>query len=443
MKKQYLVFKSVWVILMLIIGTGCGSSLSYDTDIYGRLENLDPSGQDITYWYQHSQSREEILQDMIADFNSSNEWGIKVQGEYAGSYGEIYNKIIVGIPLGEIPQITVAYQNQAAIYVTQGAVVELSPYIESPSWGFTEEQLDDFFPFVMVGDYLPQFDGRYGFPPQRSMEVLYFNEDWLRELGYSNPPNTWGEFKKMSCKATDIDKGQYGYVLSVDASTFADMLFNRGGSLVNSDASAYTFGDQAGMEVVTFLYELFEDKCAILESEGYGDRVYFAEGKALFTFSSTSGLPEYRKLVEDGTNFNWSITTMPTSLEMPRVNIYGASLSIMRSTPEKQLASWLFIKWLTEAQQTAHWARYSNYFPVRQSAAESLTDYFAENPEYEKAFNFLSYDIVVEPGLASYQECRDVISELLVAVASGGDPKSLLTVTVDNCNLLLKEIENE
>jgi multiple sugar transport system substrate-binding protein/sn-glycerol 3-phosphate transport system substrate-binding protein len=440
MKKRNLLVGLAIVMSTTLIVASCGSALKYDKEIYGDLEKLDPSGQVITYWHQHSRDREEVLQGMIDDFNSTNQWGITVQGEYAGSYGEIYNKVIAGIPSGGVPDMAVCYQNQAATYVTQGAIVELTAYIESPQWGFAAAETEDFFPFVSLGDYLPQFDGRYGIPPHRSMEVLFYNEDWLRELGYEQPPRTWDEFKEMACAASDPDAGTHGYEMSIDASTFADMVFNRGGSMVNEDATAYTFGDQAGLEVLTFLKELFDEGCAILEQEAYGDQTDFGAGKVLFTFSSTSGLPFYRDVVAEGGGFNWSISTMPTTLDTPRVNIYGASLSILRTAPEKQLAAWLFIKWLTEPEQSAHWARATNYFPVRQSAADELSDYFAENPQYQKAFGFLGHDIAIEPGVVAYDECRDGIGEMLDAMAAGGDPSTWLADTLAECNAFMQEI---
>jgi len=408
-------------------------------EIYGDLENLDPSGQVVTYWYQHSRAREEALLAMIDDFNATNEWGITVEGEYAGGYGDIYEKVVAGIAAKQLPSMSVAYQNQAATYATQGAVVELTPYIESEKWGFTQEELDDFFPFVMLGDYLPQFEGRYGFPPNRSMEVMYYNVEWLSELGYTEPPKTWDEFKEIACAASDPAAGKYGYEFSVDTSTFADMLFNRGGTMINEDATAYAFGGPEGLEVLTFLQELFNEGCAKLETERYGDQADFGAGDVLFTISSTSGLPYYRSAVAEGAGFEWSIAPLPTSLDTPKVDIYGASLSIFRSTPEEQLAAWLFIKWFAEPEQQARWAQASNYFPVRRSAAEMLTDYFAENPQYEKAFSFLGYDIVIEPGVAGYDECRDEIGEMLNAVAGGEDPATWLADTLEECNAFLEE----
>jgi len=430
MNKRYLGMVSIIFLIVGLVLSGCNPP----------PPTVDPSGQEITYWYQHTGDREQALQELISDFNATNEWGITVQGEYAGGYDEIYNKIIDGISTGEIPEIAVAYQNQAATYVTLDAIVELTPYLESPDWGFSEEEYGDFFPFVALGDYLPDYDGRYGFPPQRSMEVLYYNEDWLQELGYSHPPRTWEEFKDMACAASDPASETYGYVFDVDASTFADMLFNRGGTMVSQDASTYTFGDRAGLDALTFLQDLFDQGCAILETEGYGDREIFAQGNVLFTISSTSGLTSYRSEVEEGADFNWSISTLPTMLETPRVNIYGASLSILETDPESQLAAWLFIKWLTETEQSANWSRTSNYFPVRKSAAEELGEYFAENPQYEKAFGFLGYDMVIEPGIASYQECRGSIEEMLDAVVVGGDPADWLADAQAECNVLATQI---
>ena len=36
----------------------------YDTDIYGYIEDVDPSGQEVTYWYQHTRSREELMLEL-------------------------------------------------------------------------------------------------------------------------------------------------------------------------------------------------------------------------------------------------------------------------------------------------------------------------------------------------------------------------------------------
>jgi len=351
--------------------------VEYDEAIYGNLEDLDPSGQEVVYWYQHTGSREELMLAMIDEFNRTNEFGITVVGETQGGYNDLYQKIIAGIPAKQLPTMAVAYQNQAATYAGQEVLVEQDPYVYSPKWGYSQKELDDFFPIALGADYLPQFDGRFGWPPYKSMEIMYYNEDWLTELGYDGPPETWEEFEEMACKASENpfsgatgDGDPMGYVYSIDASRFATFVFSRGGDIIGKDGQSYIFGEPAGVETLTFWQSLTEKGCAAQATERYGDQTDFGNGMSLFTVSSISGLPYYGKAVDEGAGFTWSVNPPPHTGD-PRMNIYGASQSIFVSAPDEQLAAWVFIKWMSEAEQQAQWASSTGYFPTRQSPTSS------------------------------------------------------------------------
>lgn len=47
-------------------------------------ENVDPSGQTVTFWHQHSRERETALLEIVEEFNTTNEYGITVVAEYQG-----------------------------------------------------------------------------------------------------------------------------------------------------------------------------------------------------------------------------------------------------------------------------------------------------------------------------------------------------------------------
>ncbi|MGD1994504.1 MAG: extracellular solute-binding protein [Anaerolineae bacterium] len=434
---------AAWIAVMVLglLLSACAGVTEPGEDaggVYGDLESLDPSGRVVTYWYQVTGHREETLLAMIDDFNAVNEWGIVVRGEYAGQLDEIYHEIVAGIPSGRVPDLAVASPDQAAAYAAQGGLVELTPYIESEAWGFTPEALDDFFPFVEQGSYLPQLAGWYGVPIRRSMEVLYYNEDWLVELGYDHPPLTWEEFSAMACAASDPDAGTYGYELSVDPVTFVDLLVNQGGRMLNEDATAYAFDSAEGLAVLTGLQDLFNTGCATLEKERSGDQLAFSAGRVLFTIDSSLDLLEYRSAVADGAGFDWSLSLLPTSLGTPRPAIYGTSLSIFKTEPERQLAAWLFIKWFTQPEQQARWAQASSDFPVRASAADLMEEYLVEDPIYEKAFGFLAYEPVTMPAVAGYEACGREIEQMLAGAASGDDPQLWLRETVAECNASLE-----
>ena len=141
----------------------------------------------------------------------------------------------------------------------------------------------------------------------------------------------------------------------------------------------------------------------------------------------------------EGANFNWSIALLPRDRDDAVIDVYGASLSVFKGEPDKQLASWLFIKWLSEADQQAKWSRGTNYFPTRKSVANKLTQYFSENPQYEKAFGFLENTWAIEPAVAAYDECRNEINTMMNAVVTGKDVDTWLADTLTKCNEILEE----
>jgi len=403
---------------------------SYDPEVYGDLERLNPRGQVVVCWYHQTGVQEETLLRLVDRFNVENAWGVTVIGEYAGSSQAIYEKIVARSGSGVLPNIVTAEPYQTTDYTGQGVLVELGPYVESRNWGYTQAALRDFFRPVAGS----QSETRYGWPLYAAMEVLYYNADWLAELGYTGPPKTWDEFAEMACAASDPEAGTYGYEFSVNTATFADMLANRGGQMLNADATAYVFGGAEGRQVLTFIQDLLNRGCATLEAGQFGDRADFAAGRVLFTIDSASALPDYRRAVTADAGFNWAIAPLPTTLETPVVYIHSPNFLLLETTPRQQLAAWLFLKWFTEPEQQAEWARALSHFPVRASAADFLQDYFAQNPQYQTAFGLLGYDVATEPAVAGYGVCRQAIYEMLAAAARGDDVEAQLALAVTGCN---------
>ena len=409
-------------------------------------EGVDPSGQTVSFWYQHSSDREEALQKIITDFNTSNEWGITVNGEYQGGYGDIFNKMLGVAGTDDGPNLVVAYQNQAASYQLADALVDMKSLVASEKWGISEEEMSDYFEGFVNSDIFPTFDGaRLGFPPNRSMEVLYYNADWLTELGFEGPPATPEEFKAAACAAVETpfsgatgDIDAIGYQLSIDASRLASWAFAFGGDVFDYESGEYSYDNDGAVAAMSFLQELFNEGCAAVVAEAYGDQTDFGNGNLLFTVGSSSGLPFYDSAVSDGAGFAWSIAPLPHTTPDPVMNIYGASVSIGKSTPEKELATWLFIKYYTSPEVQAEWARASNYFPVRESVADGLGEYFEENPAYQTAFELLKYG-TAEPPAPGYDFVRDEAEATMAAIADGDDVASSLAELTATANEILAD----
>lgn len=329
-------------------------------------------------------------------------------------------------------------------------MVDLTPFIQSKKYGLSEADLKDYFQTFLDSDKNPQYKGEVlGFPTQRSMEVMYVNMDWLTKLGYKEAPKDWKTFEEIVCKASQ-ETGKYGWALRHDASNFASQVFARGGRILAEDGQSYAFNSQAGVDTVTMIQSLMAKKCIIEipTSERNGEQNRFAAGQVLFTFGSSSGLPFYASAVAAAGKFKWDISLLPYANDKPAVNLYGASVSVYKTTPEQELAAWLVIKFLGEKEQTVRWATQTGYLPVRASAKDDVIKNFKADKtwgpvadSYAKMFDWSKYAMVESP-VAGYDPVRALIDTDLIAKVIGdpkADVKALLNAAVTKANGILKE----
>jgi len=423
--------------IIVALLAGCQADNSQQDSIYGDLEELDPSGALVVYWHALDGSDEERLLAMMDDFNASNEWRITVAGERQGDMETIQRKVLEHLASGKLPNMVMSEPGLAATYATHGAAVELSPYWESQKWGFSGDQLDDFWPGALTVDRLPQFDDqRYSFSSCRSLQLLYYNVDWLKELGQETPPQTWEQFQDLACAASNPDEGLYGLEFGMDSSLFINMLASQGVGIVDESLESYNLGDGQGRRALRLLQDLIQERCAQWETES-GPLVNFSAGHILFNVASSADLLAYQRTIAEEANFDWSLSVLPYTTPEAQVGVYGTGMTILPSTPKKQLAAWLFIRWLAEPEQQARWAQGAGCFPIRRSALDIVEQDAVQSPQYGLAAQFLAYQWISEPAITAFGACRAEIARMIYAVTAGEDVQQWLADTRAACNQAL------
>ena len=438
MRKKLFIVLSLIMVIALAIGACApkGETTPVDSGDTVDWSKVTPA-QNIVFWHQHTgEAREAAMQKIVDGFNETNEYGITLTAEYAGGYGDIYTKMLAILNTPDVPDIVVGYQNQIATYQLADSFFDMNTVINDPVYGMPKEDQDDFIPAFFEQDVYPLYGNqRLGLAPNRSMEVMYYNMDWLKELGYDAPPATVEEFREMTCKAAETPfsgakaEGSMGYQLSVDTSRFASWTYAFGGDIYDPEANQYTLNSPAAVEAFKFMQSLFADGCARLVSEKYGDQSDFGNGTLLFTVGSSSGLPYYDKAVSKAL---FRMVCCRTSHQWWRTQTghLRASVSIPKSTPERQLAAGL-LKYYTSPEVQKLWAEASGYFPVRQSVADMMADYMAANPTYKASWDLLKYG-AFEPAVPGYDFVRDEIEVVMAAVVD--DPSLDVQAEFDKLN---------
>lgn len=394
----------------------------------------------ITLWHAlTSDPQKSALEAAVKRFNETNGKGITVTAVVQGNYTQLYQKTLGAIQAGALPESGHAYESFVADYTKAGVVVDLDPYLSSKKWGLDKASLDDIYKPYLDTNRFAQYGNRLlSFPFTKSLALMYTNEDALKAAGVT-PPKTWAEWEQAVVKLTKKDAGgkttQYGYAGTSDASYFDAMVLSRGGKLMSDDNKTVAWDGKEGLETLQMLGRLYRGGYAYTPT-GFDWQNDFAQNKLAFTFASTSSRPFIAAAMK--TPVNWTVGTPPGG----KTVMFGANISVFRSTPQKQLASWLFIKWFAETQQTADWATKSFYMPVRKSAADdsALKQYWtSKDPQGKQAYDVIGSSIP-EPNVRGQQDIRDVITNMYVSVTTGkATPEQALKDAAAKANQILKE----
>ncbi len=441
----------VWFRTAARSGSGAAAfqraSQPFDSAIYGDLERLDPRGQIVVVWHARTHAQQALLHQLVDRFNATNPWRITVLPESLGGSGPLEAALREAVALGRVPTLAEAGATQTAELAASGALAPLDYYVLSPRWGYAPAALGDYAPAVLAGTYLPELGAHYGWPLERSTDVLFYNAEWLAELGYSAPPATWEELATVACAAaarpfSDAKGGgsPVGLAFVAEARSFVTLLHGQGGSVLSPDGSAYTFGSPEGQATLANLVDLVGRGCASAMDRA-GARDAFGSGHALVVLEAVHRMPAYEQAVGRGAAFEWGITPPPRGTAEGRavLTLYGPNVAVFRTTPEAQLAAWLFIRWMSEPQQHAQWVAASRRLPCRSAAVPHMSAAFAADPAYERAVRLLALASATEPAVVGYARCQPAIEAMLRNSLAGQDPQGELSIALNACHISLRE----
>ena len=414
-------------------------STEADLDITGPVE--------VTLWHALSGPQQKALDEAVAKFNGENGKGITVKALNQGNYTQLGQKVLAAINAGSLPDFVHAYESNIADYTKADVVVNLDAYVNSAKNGLPKDSRDDIYQPYYDTNRFRQFNNQLlSFPFTKSMFVMYENDDLLKAAGVSLPIKTWDDFEKAIVATTKKDASgkttQYGWGAALDASNFNAWVYSRGGKLMSDDLRTVEWDKQAGLDTLKFLDKQIKAGTAYVP-KGFDYQNDFAAGKLAFFMGSTSTRPFITAGIPAGGKLSWSIAQIPQAdPAKAKTVMYGANVGILKSTPQKQLAAWYFIKWFSDTAQTAKWATTSYYMPVRKSATndQTLKDYWTQkDPQGKQAFDLIGTSSP-EPNVRGQQDIRDVIFDMLTQVTTGkATPEDAIKAAGAKANQILKD----
>lgn len=376
---------------------------------------IAPDAADL--WDRQTTENADMLAAIVSEFNAAHP-GLPVKIVQSGNYADIYRKTTAAIQAGTLPSMAVAYGNMTVEYARAGAVAGLDEFISDTEIGLTESDLADFFPAVLEQNRYPEFDGAIlSWPYTKAVLVMYFNTRVLSAAGIEAPPATWDEFVAQ-CRTIKAKTGKRALCLDVDASTLNGMIFSRGGEILRDGVPMYRTPETRA--AFKMLATLFKDDLAFQNTpRTFNDQTAFGADDTAFAFRPSSSLP-YFKIVMEGTD-GWGVAPIPQADPAnPATVLYGANVSVFKTTPEHQRTAWVFLKHFTSPEVNARWAVSTGYLPCRRSATNdpALQAFWAEWQYNRVAFDCLDF-ARSEPNVAGWQTIRGLLENAATEVVTG------------------------
>ena len=381
----------------------------------GKKESAPTEVTEVIFWQAMGGPLGDALAELVDEFNKTHP-NIFVNSINMGNYTALSQKLMASIQTGNQPNVAQAYEAWISNFVDGNVIIPIQDFIDADST-FGEAELADIYPVFINSNTV---DGKLvSFPFNKSVRVQYYNKDILfqNDLDPNKPPKTWDEFTKLSKLLTqDLDGDgkidQYGTSIKISAWQFENLLLQAGGEIMSPDNKTPLFNSKEGVEALEYLNNLLNvDKSAYL-SPGYeGQKDFTARKIAFYEDSSVS----MAYMLDTGIDFNLGISAIPIK-ETKRNIISGTNVVIFDSGDEKvEWAAWEFVKWFTEAKQTARWSELTYYMPVRKSAfqEESIKNRLESNPEIASVYEQLDYS-TFEPQISEWFETRKYLEEQVI-----------------------------
>lgn len=375
-------------------------------------KNETTDGRSIRVWVNTGIDQYEIMRNMVTD-GFTAKTGIKVDLELA--QGSLINALAAGTG----PDVMLGATSDTVVNLAlRGAAVDLSEY--DGYWELLDQYVEGSeIPFMLEGRY-------YGMPNTNGCTIMFVRTDIFESMGLE-VPQTWDDMY-------DVAQVLQRYNMSLgSAATFANLLYQKGGSYFNDDLTAVTLDTDVAVDALIQHTEFFT-KYGFPQSYDFANRFRTGEmpiGIAAYSVYTTLKYtaPEISGL--------WDIYLTPGTLKedgtIDRTQMDNSGNgAVMLSGAKDRDAAWEFIKWWSDAEAQSRYAEdveaalgiAARYATSNIQTLRTQGWTFKELSILEAEFDWLKF-IPIVPG--NYYVGRGITNSIRGVIDNGANAREMLT----------------
>jgi ABC-type sugar transport system, periplasmic component len=363
----------------------------------------------LTLWHNYGGQMKDTMDQMVDEFNYTEgaEKGIIINVTSISGSTILHEKLIraangdPGAP--SLPDIATAYPKTALPLAEKNMLVDIGTLI-------SEDELSAYVPHFVEEGRLP--DGKlYVFPVAKSTEVLFVNRTIYNRFAQ----DTGASYDDMETFEGIIETAEKYYEwtdkqtpdIKNDGKMFwvADSLFNI--AQIGFQQLGQDFLEDNRINLISSVFVRIWDcfyKPAVCGQaaifDGYGSDLA-KTGDVVCSLGSTAGVVFFSPVVtyQDNTTepADYAILPYPVFEGGKKVAMQrGCGMCITKSTPQKEYAAGIFLKWFTQPEKNLRFVSSTGYLPVTSQAFGDVMVREIENVSDERIKTLLQTAIEMQ-----------------------------------------------
>ena len=343
--------------------------------------------EDVTITYatfSASGAQEETLKQMVQVFETKNP-GIKVDVQLTG-YGDYFTTLATKVAGGNAPDVFEVNMENYLAYMLRGQCQDLSA-LGIQTGNYSEGTL------AAVSN-----EGKlYAVPMSFSTCVLFYNKALFDQAGVDYPTDTWtwADAQAAAEKIRALGEDIWGYFQPISYHEFYKSIAGNGGSLLNSDYSAFTVNSAENVAVLDAMLARVRGDARVMPNTedlaGRGDWDVFTEGKLGMI---VTGIWAFSTFADKAT-FDWDITVEPGFAD--KSTFFFANVNCISPSSTKQEAAAKFIDAMGSDPDIVKLRLDASWELPTIADQALLAPYLTITPPTNRAAVFASMDFAVAP----------------------------------------------
>ena len=374
-----------------------------------QVKVADLKGQEIRFWHPLSGEAGGQMERLVTQFNLTNTWGVRVTMTATGGEGALIGAVEQA-KAAELPDVVLAASEDIAYWrKARNLPVDLNVYLDQVDWGFAKGAREGYNPVFWKQDSADNV--QLAIPALRTVTGLIYNKSFAADLKFASPPGSTQDLLTQACAAAKANnafferQGTGGWMLDTSALSDLSWMASFGPlTLPSKESDSWKFDQPASLAALHYLRGMQEKGC-LWVAKNPTPQIYFGSRSALFY---TASLQDYvlqaGYLKKTDSKDEWGMIPFPGANGKGIVFSNGYSYSVLRSQPLKQMAAWLFVRWMSSPDVQVRLASVWLSMPVSKQMLTELGSAAGEEPW--KSILPLMGSIQPAPSLASWRVVR-------------------------------------